>query len=211
MVVALATAGLILVLLCLGGAATCRPAWYTPVAIDHARLKTDKRELVDLMDAIGTALNTGRPIDFELREDQVNRWLAARSEMWPEVEDAGMRSLAHPQLRLLDDGRVRLGVIATSGAWSAVLSACATGKLAEDSLVVRIESARVGVLPVPAASVLKPVSEKLTDSGGTVSGKTISLPNDWVWPNGKPRFRIRRLEVSDGVARVSFEPTGRGR
>ena len=209
MLIVLAAAGVIVVLLCLGGAATCRPAWYAPVAIDRARLKTDKKELVDLLDDIGRALNTGQSIDFELHEDQVNRWLAARSELWPELEDAGMRGLAHPQLRLLDENRVRLGVTATGGAWSAVLSASATGQLTEDSLIVRIESARAGVLPVPATSVLKPIREKLADAGGSLSGSTINLPNDWVWPNGKRRFRISRLEVSGGVARVSFEPTGK--
>ena len=93
-------AGLTGALIAIGCALTCRPTWYEPASIDYARLKADKRELVGLADEIGAALNGRRSIDLELYEDQINRWITARAEIWPDSQTS-LEPLRRPQITLL--------------------------------------------------------------------------------------------------------------
>jgi len=191
-------------------AATCRPSWYAPAAIDVAQLKTDQKAVVDLWDAIGAALNAGRPIDFELRADQLNRWLAARQELWPELEvEIELEGARDPQLQLLDGNRLRIGATAATGAADLVVSATLHLELSGDELRLQVESVRAGVLPIPRDRVLDPVRALLSTEDtarAALVGHTITLRNRWVWRNGERRFRVRELAVSNGLARVSFEP-----
>ena len=210
----LTSAGLLLAVLTVGAAATCRPSWYTPTAIDQSRLQADKREFVNLVDEIGRALNAGQIVNIELREEQVNRWIAARAEFGSvlgyEIEVEG---ISYVQIVFLDGNRIRLGATATNLGLDVVLSATLRLELTSDGLLGHLESVRTGVLPVPSAPVLDPIREMLESDDaavGSVSGKTIRLPKEGVWPNGRRHFRVRRLEISQGVARVSLEPVTGG-
>lgn len=211
--VILTAAGVFLaVLAALVGAAVRRPSWYAPPEVDHARLKTDKRDLVQLLDAIGEALNAGRGIDFELSEAQVNRWLAAGPEFWPDLklETAALRS---PQVAFRTGNRIRVGGLAASGSLQVVVSATAAVTVEPDSLLVSLTGAKVGALPLPRAAVWRLLALPSGWSGqpqADPANDTLRWPNDWTWSNGKRRFRVRRLEVERGVVRVALEPFGAG-
>jgi hypothetical protein len=86
---------LTLIVLVAVGLATCRPEWYAPAAIDRVQLKSDKADFANLLDRIGAALNAGEAIEFEITEHQLNRWLAARGEIWPALrfEVQGLRGI----------------------------------------------------------------------------------------------------------------------
>jgi hypothetical protein len=204
--------GLSLLLMALVGAATCRPSWYRPLAIDHARLKADKRDFVHLVDAIGVALNSGQTIDFELAEEQVNRWLAARGEVWP-ASGIEVEGLDYPQVNWLGGNRVRVAATVTGRPIELIVSAIARCELVSGQLVIQLEGARCGVLPVPRGRILDPIRQWLSghpDDSVAVSAGAVSLRNRWVWENGKRPFRLRDLEISDGAARVSLEPLRAG-
>ena len=162
------------------------------------------------MDSIGDALNAGQPIDVEVRQDQLNRWIAARDEFGPVLGwQIELEGVSFPQVLLLDENRLRIGATAQTRVTAVVLSAAGRLELTPGGLLVHLESVRAGTLPIPRHSVLRPLPELLeTDAGelGSLSGNTIRLRNQWTWPNGKRRFRVARLEVSAGVARLRLEP-----
>lgn len=203
-------AGLVLLLaaVALTWTATRRPAWYQPAAVDPGRLHDDKGALAALMDEIGAALNGGRNLTFELREDQVNRWIAARAEMWPGAP-AALGPLSDPQVLFLGD-RIRIAATIAHGGVRTVVSLTGRIKVTPDSLFVECESARLGALPVPREWVAKwaaqmpLVAKHLAIRPG--GDRTVSLANEWVWPNGKRRCRLGELQVLNGVARVVLEP-----
>jgi hypothetical protein len=206
-------AGLAGALIVVGCTLTCRPAWYNPASIDYSRLKADKRELVGLVDDIGAALNGWRAIDLELQEDQINRWITARAEIWPDSQTS-LEPLRRPQITLLDGNRVRAAASVEWAGLEPIVSCTCRFELKDEQLTVICDTVRVGVLPAPRGWVAKLVG-KLVASSNVVrdtNGDTgLTFRNEWVWPNGKRRFCLRRLEVSAGRAAVRLEPITGGR
>jgi hypothetical protein len=188
-------------------AATRRPAWYRPASVDHARLRADKWDLAALLDKIGAALNTGRPVTFELHADQVQRWIVARGEIWPEtIVDLGP---IRDTVVVFEEGGFRVGAEVAGGSLRAVLSL--NGRVEVDGSRLRLTygSVRLGAVPVPRswvngviARIRPPASADLRVG----QDGAIGLRNEWVWPNGRRRYRIAGVAVSEGVARVTLEP-----
>ncbi len=188
-------------------AATHRPAWYRPAAVDHTRLLADKRELVNLLDRIGEALNNNRPITFELRADQVQRWLVARAEIWPDAS-VDLGPLRDPVVRSEGD-RVQVAATVEGRGLRAVLATTCHAEVRPDSVLIHYEALHLGALPVPvrwAAGMLAGIPDAGPLLAAAPEPGTLALANDWIWPNGHRRYRLRKLEVSDGVAKVTLEP-----
>jgi hypothetical protein len=207
-------AGLIAAPIAAGCALTCRPAWYQPASIDYTRLKVDKQDLVNLLDRIGAALNRGEPIELELSEEQVNRWITARAEIWPDSEPKALEALRHPQIILADGNRLRAGATVRWAGLEPVVSCTCRFVLNEEWLTIRCDSLSVGMLPVPRGWLAEragKLADSLDSSECTVINGGFAFPNEWVWPNGKRRFRIQRMEISTGYATLRLEPTGPGR
>jgi hypothetical protein len=208
--IALAAPAVSLLMLIVGGCAiTCRPSWYKPTMLDYSRLAEDKRDLARTIETVNVALNEGRPITVELEQDQVNRWIAARSE-WPEDwYHVQIDPLRDPMVSFLDGNRVRIAALAERAGFGTVVSCTIGFELVDDRLVLRWAGAGAGVLPVPRALLAQavrgvPESEQVLRD--LLSEGTTVRPNRWVWPNGKPRFRITELHVENGRLRVSLEP-----
>jgi hypothetical protein len=208
--IGLAAAALLVVGAFVGGgcAVTCRPSWYAPQAVDYARLPEDKRALVAIVDGIGGALQRPGPHAVDVAADQVNRWIVARHELSPEEWlDAELPDLpdAHvPVVSFVPGGRVRLAVLANAGGFGSVLSVIVRVQVAADELLLSIEGVRLGLLPVPRSWVMEaarrwgdePARQRLGADG------TWRVPNDFVWPNGKRRYRITAFTTTDHGATI---------
>jgi hypothetical protein len=201
------------VLAAVGGlvlALTSRPAWYQPPAIDRARLREDKAALVSLEDQISAALNAGGEIRFQLDEGQINRWLAAQAEIWPQVA-VDLGPLQQPQV-LLRDGCIRVAASTKRKGLQVVAALTCYVDVREDEVVIRYDTPRVGAVAVPRGWVSDLAARIPAGSGVKVdeSRGSVALDNDWVWPNGKRRCRLRELQIADGVATVVLEPLRTG-
>jgi hypothetical protein len=197
----------VLVLLALA-TATCRPGWYAPTAVDRGRLKADKADFANLLDRIGAGLNAGEPVEFELTEAQLNRWLVARGEIWPALRFE-LKGASGLQISLLDGDAFRLAGVVSNGPLSVVLSGVARCRVEPAALEITVESIRLGKLPVPGGRVLGPLRESIARDQGrtaTMTDDTIRLTNRWTWKNGDRPFRLERLEIAAGIARVRLAP-----
>jgi len=190
-----------------GAAATYRPQWYTPPTVNYAQVRHDKAALLTLQDRISAALNAGHELAFELNEAQLNRWLAARGEMWPELEELPP-GITLPYVRLLD-GAARCGVTVSGRAGQAVLSATVGVRVTEDEIVLEGRELAVGALPAPVSWLLKrwrmDGQDPLAMQNDASTGE-LRLRNRWVWPNGKRPCRLRELRIHDGGAEVVIAP-----
>jgi len=189
-----------------GLAATWRPRWYRPPVSDPDQARADKAAIVRLQDQISAALNAGRPIRVRLAVDQVNRWLAMPDALW-----SGTRLLPpawqHPCLRI-DGSVLTLGITARAGDWGVVLSLTCALSVTPDWLVIRTTCANVGAIPVPISWLSLPAElrARVERSGGTWEAGTIRLPSEWVWPNGKRRFRVGECYLVADSLEVLLEP-----
>lgn len=192
-------------------AAFWRPARYRPASIDFTRLDDDKRALVNLLDRIGAELNAGRPVAFELSADQINRWIAARGEIWPDASFP-LESLDRPAVWFTRNGWVGVAAEARWGGWRAIPSVQAAIEC--DGAHVRLRPMRVavGTAPVPWLWLRRVVEPLLAGGNGRVrltADGALEAPCDWVWPNGKRPMRIARVEATGGWLRVEIEPRAR--
>jgi len=190
-------------------AITCRPDWYDPPMIDYARLAQDKRDLTNTIERINVALNDRRPVTIELDERQVNRWIAARDE-WPEDwYRFEIKPLRDPMIRFLDGNRIGLAALARRAGFGTVLSCVVRIELNGDQVRLYWEEASAGVLPAPRGLLARAVRTAPgtgEDLLAFLREGRLEYPNRWVWPNGKPRFRIRDLRIDDGRLRIQLEP-----
>ncbi len=202
-----AAALLVLLLVSLGLALTWRPAWYQPAALDRARLHEDKTALARLQDDISAALNAGREIRVALTEEQVNRWLAARDELWPEaLLDA--QGVDQPHVSFLD-GAARLAVTLRRGAWGSVAGVVCRPELRGEEIRLHFEHTTLGAVPIASGWVDGLLAGVPATAGVRKPGtNTITLPREWTWPNGKRPCRLREFKLSAGRLEFVLEPVG---
>lgn len=197
----------LMVLLALGCAITCRPSWYQPRSIDYGLLQQDKQDLTNLIDEISAALNAGRDIEISITQEQVNRWLAARSEV-PAVDFSQLGELDQPFLVFLEGNRIRAAAIVRRAGVSTVASL--TIQVASDEQAVRFSTpeVRAGVAPAPRTLVEQLLGRALSGAGAArlTEAATLEFPNQFVWQNGKRRFRINSIEVTDGRLSAALGP-----
>ena len=76
--------------------------------------------------------------------------------------------------------------------------------------LLRCDSAGVGALPLPAAPLSRILLDALRQADilpeGAIDDNVIVLDNDWVWPNGKPRYRLADITFSDTKIHLRLEP-----
>lgn len=191
--------------------ATCRPAWYRPGSIDYTQLAADKSELFRRQDAVSAALNAGRPVEIELGQAQVNRWLAARGEIWPHLPADALAPFDAPQVEFMDGNRVRIAAEAAYRGLRGVVSVVGAVEPGTERVRIRWEQVGLGRLTIPRRWVIDAARETLVrvlEEHGTVGDAAIELRNEWIWHQGRPRFSIRELEITSGKARIVLQPRG---
>lgn len=195
-------------LLGLGCAISCRPSDYQPLTLDYARLDDDKRALSGVLERIGVELNRGRPVEFDLEESQINRWIAARRELPIDPGLLDVQGLQKPAVRLLD-GHVRLYGLTERSGWQSVVSLDVSLRIEDDAIQVTPARAAFGAAPLPAfamEAVRTTLAELLTPEGGRADGEGVAIPNHAVWENGRRPFRFERIEITPGKARIRLAP-----
>lgn len=197
-----ASAGTVLLVVALAALlalAAHQPPWFAPTAIDYARLPADKRRFVDLLDGIGDDLYAGRAADLRLSADQLNRWLAARSEL-PSAYQLELGPVRFPQTLLLGDGRIRVAGVVSRWGFDLVGWADLRLSLADELLAVEFERARLGALPLPRTWL----AAALPDS--VANAETRGIPRGGRWPNGERPFRLEAFAIEPNELRVTLTP-----
>lgn len=191
----------------LGCAVSCQPAWYRPASIDYNLLDRDKADLARLLDRIGVALNRREAVEIELHEDQLNRWIAERHE-WPEADRIDLGALKEPYACVLDGGRIRVAARVAYRELSVVASVTASPRILGDRLRIDANAVHAGVAPVPVRLVRDWLRGGLPPAYAaflTADGAWLCA-NDFVWPNGRVRFRLAHIESDRSLLRLRLEP-----
>lgn len=192
----------------LGILATCRPAGYVPRSIDYDRLDDDKRAAFALLDQISAALNAGREIRVTLDEQQLNRWITARAEIWPDETALELPGVERPVVALRS-GSIGLTTQLSLPEWRGFVAVWVGAEAQPDSVALSIQALRIGRLPIPRsllelipanARQRHPLLDSLAHEG------RVRLPNEFVWRNGRRPFRILDLSVENGRLSATLAP-----
>lgn len=186
----------------------CRPNWYIPRSIDYGTLEDDKRAQVQLENRVSAALSAGQSVELTLTQDQLNRWIAARGELWP-GKLPSLEPFEHPMIVLEEGNRIRVAASAVYAGVRAVISLTFRVELTEGEVVIAADSLHAGALPIPTGVFAKNLRNRMERAPTQVlefDGERLVLRNEWVWPNGKRLFRAAALWTADGALRITLEP-----
>ena len=203
-------AALICLMLAFLAAAEYRPAWYVPINLTDEQLKGVRINATRLVDEIGDRLALRESYELVLSAQQLNEWLAGIAGIWPEASRRIPSELIQPVVAV-NDGGLKIAARLESKGWRAIVSTDCVINLSSDEkdLMVGIGSVRLGAVPVPRwllSRMFEPIrwgekGESFADfhDGGR-------LKNEFVWPNGRRRFRIRELRFQSGRIHIQLEP-----
>lgn len=189
-------------------ALTCRPAWYQPISIDYARLDEDKRLQIQIENQVSAKLNRAEPADVELDEATLNRWVAAREELFP-GEVPSIEPIKRPQVILLDDNRLRFAGEVTESGVTTIASVEVEFEITEEYITIRWNSSKLGALPISRELIDDGIRKVVQGAGARIarlSPGELVIPNEGIWPNGNQPFRVEDLQIEAGRLRTKLGP-----
>lgn len=155
------------------------------------------------------SLNEGRTVRVDFDQSQVNRWIAARDQMWVEGAIELPPSVRDPQIRFLSPSRICIAMCIDLGYISPIAQADFDFHTADDDVVLSCTGLRVGGLELPL-SLFATAAERVVRAEDIASARVIGTElrckNQFVWRNGNRRYRIQEITIADGSLRVALEP-----
>jgi len=197
------------------------PTWYRPVTLDPEDYRRVRGDAANFVDSVGDRLVTQEAFDLELSDRALNEWLTALPEIWPDAQKDWPRELSAPALTFEPDA-ARIGALYHGSRWKGIVNLSMACALSADGqeLTLRLLEVRAGSLPLPEAllaKLLEPLMLELqqASAGHHARGELdsladlysgITIPNRFVWPNGKRRFRFERIELREGSIHLRIVP-----
>jgi hypothetical protein len=185
--------------------------------VDAGERQDVRDNLVMAEQAMTESLRGRQPFVYQLHQDDVNRWLAARREIYPLIDELAPQALGEPFIRF-DAGRITMAGRIQYGGASVVASLDVVPAMEDDAIVLRASRIRCGSLPVPIdlhefgldgdvnfdAEEAWPGSPPII--GNAEAGLRIGR-RAW-WKNGGVEYVVRDVKVEPGVLKLEIEPLG---
>lgn len=205
----------------LGGclAAWREPSWYTPPVIQPDQRQQVRNSLIAAEQAFTERLRAGGPpFVYHLHQDDLNRWVTMRREIYPLIDELLPPQLGAPFIlfdtnRILVAGRYRLGPI------EVVASMEITPAVRDEALVLTASGLRCGSVGVP----IRLVESELSRPTSRPAGKTwpgspwiagdlrsgLRLGTEAWWKNGGIDYRVLEVQATPGRLSFTIQPLGR--
>lgn len=216
-VIGAAVAGLLL--LGLTWALLDSPGWYDPPHVPEAERQAVRNNLISAQQAFTDSLVTEqRPFVYHIYEEDVNRWLAMRREIFPPLDESLPEGVSDPLVRFAAD-RIRIAATWRGSGPSVVASIDLVPTFEQDHVSIRADAVRCGRLPAPigwlkewlVTSIDRPPDATWPGSpsiqGNLLDGLRIGA-EAW-WKNGGRTYRLIGLSVQPGRLDLTIQPEGR--
>jgi len=188
------------------------PSWYRPPHVGAAQYQDVRDDLEVAFNQLNLAMQGDQPFDYVVNEIRLNRWIAAREQIWPGLRQYVPRELQWPVVAFREEGVVVAGVVEI-GAVRSVLSVILSVQAEPDRMVVKLARCRLGAVPVPHRMVRRLVEAMSRSAPPESAGHPrdlltgLVLENRFDWPNGARRFRISAVEVRTGHLVATIHPS----
>lgn len=206
----------------------CKPSWYRPFDLSPEDLPLVEASVANVIDAVSDSMVLGQSFEVVLTNHQVNQWLAGLPQLFPRWNREWPREI-YAGAADFDEGTMRVGLHTNYGGWQSILGFSAKPSITSDHehIAITLSDVRIGAIPCPAwlwrplaDPHLKRVAEKnrLENIEGaneismniddTQSGsRTIIVPNEFLWPNGRRWFRVGSIKLErGGTMRIVIVP-----
>lgn len=193
------------------------PDWYEPATVPEQDRQALLRRLVQAEQSFTEALRADAPFQYHLFDDLINRWIAMQHDVLPVVDDLIPEFVNDLHVRFAEGG-VCIGGRQSILGVDVVVSVRLRAWFEEEGIVLRVESARCGSLPLPLnwealqlGRRIECKAERLWPGSPGVAGDLLTglrIGREAWWKNGGIRYRVENVEVAPGKLSLSIQPLG---
>jgi hypothetical protein len=192
-----------------------QPAFYAAALTDPLPVETRREQATKFEQTTLQLVNEIRFEDqwsHEITDDMVNAWLA--EDLPVKFGDSLPPDVSAPRVKF-EKGHLLLAFQAKKGIWRGVISSRIRAWVSgPNQLALDIESARVGLVPVPVDEIISDLVQKLTNAGWRLEWKSsgkrdvlvVSLDADDISEDGE-RAVLESIELEPKLLRISGRRT----
>lgn len=193
------------------------PGWYRPPTVAVENRQKVRDSLVGAEQAFTEGLRAEQPFTYHIYQDDVNRWISMRREIYPLIDEFVPTILSDPFV-LFEAGSITVAGRYRVSGFSVVVSIEIEPTYEDDAIVLRAVAIRCGSFPI--AKDLEKLglgrtnsfdAEKLWPGSPPMSGDFLSgfrIHGTAWWKNGGVSYEVRGIKVSDGRLDLSVQPLG---
>lgn len=193
------------------------PDWYRVPVIAEAQRQQVRNNLLSAEQAMTEGLRRNQPFVYQLHQDDLNRWLAMRREIYPLAEEFIPPQWSDPFVRF-DTGRITVAGRFRHESWSTIASLDINVAFTDGDIVLTAGAVRSGSLPLPASLLGLPLGQPIDRraektwpgsppiAGDLINGVRVGA-KAW-WKNGGYAYEVKNVTVSPGVLKFEFQPLG---
>lgn len=193
------------------------PDWYRVPNIPEAQRQQVRNNLLSAEQAMVEGLRRGETFVYQLHQDDLNRWVTMRREIYPLAEEFIPPQWSDPFVRF-DTGRITVAGRFRHESWSTIASIDINVAFADGAIVLTAGSVRSGSLPLPASLIGLPLGQPIDRraektwpgsppiAGDLVNGVRVGA-RAW-WKNGGYAYEVKNVTVVPGVLKLEIQPLG---
>lgn len=194
------------------------PSWYDPPVVVAADRQGVRNNLIAAEQAFTESLRANQgPFIYRVFQDDLNRWISMRREIYPLIDELAPPQLRDPFVRF-GEGTITIAGRCEAGGVDVVLSIDLIPSIEDDALLVRADTLRCGSLRAPIGlgdiGLDSPIERDREDTwpgspriwGDLVDGLRIES-RAW-WKNGGMEYRVLDVWVEPGTLNLEIEPLG---
>ena len=194
------------------------PSWYEVPRIPPQERQNVRNNLVAAEQAFTEGVRTSRgPFVYHLYQDDVNRWIAMRREIYPLIDELAPPELGDPMV-IFDQDELTVAGKYRTGAAEVVVSIDVSVRFEANSIVLRLKGLRCGSIGVPLSFVSLGLTRRIDRPAGATWPGSPRLWGDFQtgfhvdsrawWKNGGIDYCVRNVSVEPGVLNLTVEPIG---
>lgn len=194
------------------------PGWYAPPVVPADERQGVRNNLLAAEQAFTEGLRAGRdPFTYHVHQEDVNRWIAMRREIYPLIDELAPSQLVDPFVLFADDEITVAGRCALGGV-DVVLSIDFEAGFRDGAIRLRATSVRCGSVRIPLSwaslGLDQPIDRRTGKvwpgsppmKGSLINGLEVGA--DAWWKNGGVAYRVLDARVRPGRLDLTVQPLG---
>ena len=194
------------------------PNWYSLPPIAPQARQAVRDNLISAEQVFTEALRTSEtPFIYHVYQDDVNRWIAMRREIYPLIDQLAPPELNDPMVLFEAEEITVAGRYRKLGT-EVVVSLDVSVSFSNDEILLRVVRVRCGSMSVPLTFVSMGLKREIDRPEGSVWPGSPHMWGDFAdgfhvasrgwWKNGGINYRVRNLTVEPGKLNLEIEPLG---
>jgi len=193
------------------------PHWYRVPRIDEAQRQQVRNNLLGAEQAMTESLRRGETFVYQLHQDDLNRWLTMRREIYPLADEFTPPQWSDPFVRF-DTGHITVAGRFRHESLSTVASIDLNVEFRDGAIHLTAGTVRFGTLPIPVRMLGLPLDRPIDRpaektwpgspplAGDLINGVRVGA-RAW-WKNGGQEYEVRNVWATPGVLKFEIQPLG---